>query len=501
MKSSFHPDELHWTYEGLILRLFLALMATIDRTFAGYGLTYLPGQREAIEGIVHALLNFIEGKVTAIPLIPGGGKSTVLRSILRVFSRFIAEGVDGILEYIGGIVVVVQTIAEMHTLQAICQAASGEYPICTVIEGFNEDNLKSIGCIAGIATCYDECPREQCERFSECSLMSASQRMHETPILIITHVRYSWYINSPEPLTSWIGPDGTTYQRKVAVVDEAAQLTDIKPLDSSFMFALSSDVCNPKFVRSPDYIGALWKRNVLNPFFSLKAEIFHTRPQDVNFGEVTANMLEAAKFNGDQFDVTRSILQDNCKNPLVLRDALLVMDALASERRKFYLTNGGETTIFCPQMKAPHGEGKPATFILSGTSYFNPELQENPNITVLDCGFPIDSSRLTIHIQHGNRIRFSKTAADTAKNYAGTLAWVEHILRSSRSSHELAMVMTYKKVSGRMYEDLEAEHGDWLVPYFSRDGSYARQLPYCGGTNGSNAYNDCTLFIMAGLNR
>ena len=501
MKDANHPEKLNWTLLGLIQRLLQAIMADVDRTFTSYGLNYLPGQQEAIEQIVTAVLHFEEGKVTAIPLVPGGGKSTVLRSILRVFSRFIAEGVEGILEYIGGIVVVVQTVAEMHTLEAVCQEAAPGYPICRVIEGLNEAKLKKAGCLAGIATCFDECFREECERYDECSLMHPQQDSHSTPILIITHVRYDWFMNSPEPLMKWISPDGIIIQRKLVLVDEAPQLTDIQPLDASFMYVQSSKISNPKNCRFPDYTGNNWRRCVLNRFFSLQTVIGHSKPYDADFGEVTAEMLNEAKFNSELFYSTRCVLDKNIKNKLVLHDTKRVVDALASERRKFFHINGGETTLFCPKMKEPHGEGKPATFILSGTTFDNPEMQDNPNIEVLDCGFPVNSSRLTIHVQRGNGIRFSKTAADTARNYAGTLAWTEYILNSSRSDHELALVMTYKGISEKLYKDLKKNHDDWLVPYSPRDGSAAQQLPYFGGTNGSNAYNDCTLFIIAGLNR
>lgn len=500
MKDANHPEKLNWTLLGLIQRLLQAIMADVDRTFTSYSLDYLPGQREVIQQIVTAILNYVEGKVVAIPLVPGGGKSTVLRSILRVLSKFIAEGVEGILDYIGGVVVVVQTIAEMHALEAVCQEAAPDYPICRVIEGLNEAKLKN-SCVAGIATCFDECLREDCEKYDECSLMTPHQDSHSTPILIISHVRYDWFIDSPNPLLTWTSLDGIVFQRRMVLVDEAPQLTDIQPLDASFMYVLSGKICNPKNIRHPDYSGYKWRRYALDCYFSLQRVIFRSKPYDADFGEVTAEMLDEAELNSDQLYSTRCILEENGKNQLVLREAKKVIDALASGRRMFFHISSGETTIYCPKLKEPHGEGKPSTFILSGTTFNNPELQENPNIEVIDCSFPVNSSRLTIHVQHGDEISFSKTAAGTAKNYAGTLAWTDYILNSSRSDHELALVMTYKAVSGKMYKDLKISHDDWLVPYSPRDGSSTQQLAYFGGTNGSNAYNDCTLFIVAGLNR
>ena len=56
MENTKHPEKLNWTPSGLIQRLFLAIMLDIDHTFARFGLTYLPGQREAIQQIVTAIL-------------------------------------------------------------------------------------------------------------------------------------------------------------------------------------------------------------------------------------------------------------------------------------------------------------------------------------------------------------------------------------------------------------------------------------------------------------
>ena len=46
-----------------------------------------------------------------------------------------------------------------------------------------------------------------------------------------------------------------------------------------------------------------------------------------------------------------------------------------------------------------------------------------------------------------------------------------------------------------------SRYGDILIPFTTKDGKVFKKLPYFGGITGSNAYNLCTLIIMAGLNR
>ena len=52
-----------------------------------------------------------------------------------------------------------------------------------------------------------------------------------------------------------------------------------------------------------------------------------------------------------------------------------------------------------------------------------------------------------------------------------------------------------------MFKDLADQYGDILIPFTTKDGKVFKKLPYFGGITGSNAYNQCTLIIMAGLNR
>ena len=403
MENTKHPEKLNWTPSGLIQRLFLAIMLDIDHTFARFGLTYLPGQREAIQQIVTAILNFAEGKVVAIPLIPGGGKSTILRSILRVFSRFIAEGVEGILDYIGGIIVVVQTIAEMHALETICREEAGNYPICAVLES-RDFSLRNGGCIAGIATCKEECLWEDCDRFADCRFMKPAPDIKKPPILFITHARYPSLVENPVKFQTWIDPDGNARLRKMVVCDESPALTDIAPLDSASMYDASRTVSDINNFRFPDYVSSLWRKNVLNKFFKLLDVIHENRNSKDAFGNITLAMMEEAGFCAEQIISVRDKLQANCKSPAAFQKVDKVLNALSAERPKKYYTKNGKTTLFCPKLRELHGEGKPATFILDGTTHYNPELKDNRNIDVQNYAFTVNTSRLTIHVQHSSRV-------------------------------------------------------------------------------------------------
>ena len=291
---------------------------------------------------------------------------------------------------------------------------------------------------------------------------------------------------------------------------------------------LSGLVSSAKYFLFPDATNAKWRSCVQNRFFALQYEIYtlnkpivssdavenedmvqtnnneNVKPageEKIIFDKISTDMMDRSGFNEKRFKDICTKLQTNSKNPKVLHDARKVIDALYSDRNKYYSIMDGETTICCPRLKEPHGEGKPASFFFSGTCNNNPELSENQNIEVLDCSFLVDSSRLTVNIQRSNYATFSKSASDSEKNYLTIVAWVKRILDLAKGTHERVMVMTYQKVASRMYQDLMEEYGDLLIPYPEKDGAPPKRLPYFGGTNGSNDYNMSTCFIQAGLNR
>ena len=342
---------------------------------------------------------------------------------------------------------------------------------------------------------------EDCDRVADCRFMKPAPDIKIPPILFIAHARYPNLVENPIKFQTWIDPDGNIRLRKLVVCDEGPEMTDIAPLDSTSMYDTSRMVSDINNFRFPDYVSFLWRKNVLNKFFKLLGVINENRNSKDAFGNITPAMMEEAGFCAEQFISVRDKLLANCKSPAAFQKADKVLNALSSERPKKYYTNNGKTTVFCPKLRELHGEGKPATFILDGTTHFNPELKDNQNIDVQDYAFTVNTSRLTVHVQRSNRVKFSKKASDSQKNYAAVLAWVKSILDEARGVHKQVMVITYQKYAARMFKDLADQYGDILIPFTTKDGKVFKKLPYFGGITGSNAYNQCTLIIMAGLNR
>lgn len=484
--------DLQHRSENDPMLLYSRINDNLAETFEQRGQTLPEGQIDALHSIVHSLLEFQMGKASVVPILPGGGKSTVIRVYLGVVAGEFARA-SPIAETLGGVVVVVETIAEAHELADLCNE-QGEH-IALVVEAPSNSNVKS-GCVSGIATEASECIREDCPDFQRCPIISSKKRMNETPILIITHARFRFFMEDYEPLLTWT-QDGVIRRRNLLLVDENPQLIDPGIINLRQLTKLGQELTDPLKFRKGEYLYEQWQYKIVFPFLRL----MKTMGKEPGITSISPADNREELFPGlEQLEET---LTKGAIRPWHLNAFRMVFDTLLRGSSAFVSNiEAGAPSLLCPKIHSLSGENKPATFIFSGTANLLPELRENKDVHYLrDAEYMPDYSRLTLHIQRDPAIRFSKSASETLKNYAGILGWVNECLSESRKRHSKAMVVSYKSLAPRLWDDLKGRYDDFIVPHTDRDGKASNRVPYFGGTTGSNAYADCTAMVSAGLNR
>ena len=199
------------------MRLHDKVISTLKNYFSKSDTTPLSTQMTALINIIDKILSAVPGTVTAVPLVPGGGKSSLIRALLMVLSELFTDMTSPLAQKLGGVIIVVEKSAEAHELARYCDAA-------TIIESPNDFNLRN-GCPNGTATRYEECSWRACPDYSTCSLMQAASRTEETPVLVLLHARYQRHMEDMSPFITWY--DGEQeYRRTLLLVDELPVMFD-----------------------------------------------------------------------------------------------------------------------------------------------------------------------------------------------------------------------------------------------------------------------------------
>ena len=141
--SSFGGNEefraLEWCAHSphCIADLTGQVMDELDEYFSTRGVTYIPGQRELLGDTVRLMLGEAEVPVTTIPLLPGMGKSTPVRALVKVLTREFVRMSD-YAKSLGGVILVVEKTAEAYELRDLIQENAPNRDLVRVLEGPND---------------------------------------------------------------------------------------------------------------------------------------------------------------------------------------------------------------------------------------------------------------------------------------------------------------------------------------------------------------------------
>lgn len=489
------PTSLHRRAEDDSMSLYGDVCHALKEYFLNSGSTWLSDQLAVLGNVAESILSATPGTVTAVPLVPGGGKSTLIRALLCVFSLLFTIMDNPLAQKLGGVIVVVEKSAEAHELEELCNSTAGQRA-AAVIEAPNNYNLRN-GCPNGTATRFEECARRQCPDYAGCSLAQAASRTEETPILILLHARYQRYMEDMTSFLMWYAGN-RAFRRALLLVDELPAMFGDDRLCLPALNEAEIEIDQLRASYRPEQrllkqdILFLWNKAVRTPFFKLSRlpQCQHSR-----CGLVTEEMFASAGFHKDDL----SILLDKLLAYVEHTKAMDFVNALLSGNRTYHSMDQ-TFTLFVPRLKQLNETSRLATFIFSGTATLSPELTNNPDVVMADTVFEESYARLKIIAQQGEGFSASKTGLSNIRNRDSILKWLRAILSSLAERHQKLLVVTYQSLAEWLWQQLP-EYQDHLIPYIDSEGQPTAKLPYFGGINGSNLYLEATCVICVGLNR
>lgn len=483
-------------------RLHGKVMKALDHYFLTRGSTYLSGQRDALSDIVRAVLDDGQTGMFAIPLVPGGGKSTLLRALLTVFAEVFRDMSDPIAKRLGGVIVVVEKASEGDELQQLCNCGlePGEPPVARLISAVNDYNLKKGRCLTGEARTYAECPRHACREAANCPLLHTMAGLGETPILLLLHARLAEHLPDLTSFATWCETDGTEHHRTLLLIDEAPELVRQDVISTASLNEAEEELLSMR--ASYTWEDRCIKQRVLDSFdHALRIPFSRLqrceRSKNRRSAVLTGSELEWAGFKHDDLAELLTRLEEYQAQRSSKAGKLAT--ALLADNGKFSCF-GKNFELASPSLHTIRADTPLRTFIFSGTAQLIPQLTDNPNVTLLDTNFQESYARLTIHVQRDSVLKTSRTGLQTTGALEALVLWLQVLLPELAQTHGRVLLVSYKRMARRVWELLGEECQQLVFTAVIPD-SGETCLPYFGGVAGSNAYRDATAVVCLGLPR
>ena len=477
-------------------RLRGRVMKALDHYFLTRGSTYLSGQREALSAIVKTVLDDSHQGVFAVPLVPGGGKSTLLRALLTVFAEVSRDMSEPIAQRLGGVVVVVEKTAEGDELEELCNRGlePGEPAVARLISSTNDYNLQQGKCLTGTAATYADCLRKDCPSAAVCPLLNAMMHLAESPILILLHARLAQHLPDLTPFTSWCEADGTEHRRTLILIDECPALVREEVVSTLTINAAENDLLaqrdsRPREMRHLKWrLQGSWNHAIRIPFDRLNRQLSGEK-RDAAI--LTPEELSDVGMTGSALRETQEWLTKYKAPPF--SPAVRMTEALLQETGKFFHF-GKNLEVVVPSLQTIRSDGPLRSFIFSGTAGLLPELALNPDIDLLPTELPES------YVQRDGVIGMTRTGLQRSGAVQAVALWLQRLLPEVAQKHGRVLLVTYKFLSQQLLELLGEECRSPVYTVNMPDGS-GPCLPYFGGVAGSNEFRDATAVICLGMPR
>ena len=483
-------------------RLHGRVMEVLDHLFSTRRTTYLSGQRDALACIVDAVLDDSRQGISAVPLVPGGGKSTLLRALLTVFAAVFRDMSNPIAKRLGGVIVVVEKTAEGEELEQLCNRGlePDEPPAACLISSTNDYNLQQGKCPAGTAATYADCLRKDCPSAAVCPLLNAMLHLAETPILILLHARLARHLPDVTPFAAWWEVDGTEHRRTLLLIDECPALVREEVVSTQTINAAENDLLAQRDSRLWEtrqlkrMVQGNWSHAVRIPFDKLSKRLSkETRDAAV----LTPEELSDAGMTVPALHEVQEWMTKYKSPPF--SPAARMTEALLQETGKFFHF-GKNLEVVVPSLQTIRSDGSLRSFIFSGTARLLPELALNPDIDLLPTELHESYRRLTIHVQRDSVIGMTRTGMQRPGAVQAVTLWLQKLLPEVAQRHGRILLVTYKFLSQRILELLGEECRSMVYTATMPDGS-GPCLPYFGGVAGSNEFGDASAVICLGMPR
>lgn len=440
--------------------------------------------------------------IQVIPARAGFGKSTWIKAFLLALGELWVAA-DPLAEALGGVILVNQKVETLNECVDTLEAAfsSGTSGLVVALQSLTASGKKRGFCPNPDVGSYEGCDRLRCPYAAECPLKELEAQAPHAYILGLTQARFYGMRRDGTLDSLLLRETGEgTVPRRFVIFDEKPELIEICGLDTQKInnasTALEKLVADNRL--RDDRACALQtglnfhiNRRVQELRRATRIERAGCTPQDELAG--FCSLADQADAKGDYLHFRESLERRRDLTTKELKDCLFVLDQLYQGPPVLFCKSGGFTLYAIRDGVAELQDRQ--ILVFDATAPVDGDYQQRQDLQWMPSSSPANIGMVTFHLFRHKRLNVSKNALKSPKVREAMCRLADKIVEHYPGLTFLCSYQQYARfIAENLQENTRAQIK--MMPDKSPD-----CIPYFGGTNGSNAFNDCTNVILLGYPR
>lgn len=439
----------------------------------------------------------------------GYGKSTFINAFVLSLIELSRENKEYRSE-LGGLVISFQKVEDLNRLVNLVGEFFGDTEDIVALQGWTRSGKEEGFCKNPDVADYDQCQPKNCPYAANCQLLSFNARLKTALVVGVTHVRFRMYADSPLLLGAILSREDARVgmvPRRYIIFDESPHLERVTSISTPTFNGASSDFNRliqrgKTNERSDRYFQYVLSSSVWYVFQHLRGQV-GIYPSEDELGQQDA-VAGRLTVGADEF-----MNQRRTYSNLLERISQRKLP-LTQQQRELFVTTGalfrGETCVFCRSngfsiykiLPPEYLFRNQLTLIFDATAAVDEDYAGILSKRFLPRPDTDETHRLTLHVHRNPEMSVTKTSLKASWKIPAFARMIHDVLDDNPVPTYL---VTYMNLAAPLYEALTAELPGELLKLITMMPKKEGQLPYFGGTNGSNAFNQCEQMIVLGLPR
>lgn len=450
------------------------------------------------------ILSATETNATLIvPSRAGSGKSTWILSFVLTLSEYLLEHPDHGAT-LGGILLVFQKVEDLNVFVDQVEIAFPHAPhqLMVSLQSWTPGGAARGFCKNKNVTTYEDCDTNSCPHADTCQIKTFSENAGFAFILGMTQVRFQQLRLSEEihPFLYWKHGQGDSpvlIRRRYLIFDEKISLVESASLTQIILNDASSEIeYQAKSPKVHDFAIARLQRN----FSYLASRTFQQLRRNTTYENMTYRTADqpygistresGADLTSQLDDFYTQWARISQRMPPNLSISLRVMAQIANGTCFFE-----KQDTFCVTATLPPSSAllEMERIVFDATALVDGDYTQLENKKMLDDLPSSDMTRVTFHMYSDKQYNVSKEALSAKWKLNAFTLLIDDIIDKYPGK---TFLCAYQRHSTPLMNALHANTRAHLV-LMDDQGC----IPYFNGTNGSNAFKDCTNVILLGYPR